>query len=191
MNDAVEEVAGAVGTATTQATQTVNDTAHEVAASVGGAANGATNATTGRVDLDEAPPPPARSVEGTEVEPAARPALIPGRSSAPAVPEQALVGATGAPIGAMRALTAERAVVSAAGSSEPDDPCEESAGVVCLGLLFGLGDFADAGNTVLGFLAMTGLGILGLVLLAFGLGAVGSGALVAAGRRSVPVSTES
>jgi hypothetical protein len=68
-----------------------------------------------------------------------------------------------------------------AASGEPVDPCDRDPQLVCLGLLYGLGEFADASSEFLG-MALTGLAALPLLLLAFGLAVVGSGAL-AAGRR--------
>ncbi len=49
---------------------------------------------------------------------------------------------------------------------------------MCLGLLYGLGDFADTPAQVLGFLATTGVGVVALMLLTAGLGVAGSMALV-------------
>ena len=109
-------------------------------------------------------------------------------------PLSAYAATTGASYG-ITPFTPGRAPISAYGSSlsaglllapttgtieiEQDDPCGDQPQLVCLGLLYGLGDFADAGAKVLGAVAITGLGVIGLVLLALGLGIAGSGALVA------------
>ena len=59
-----------------------------------------------------------------------------------------------------------------------EDPCDSDSQLVCLGLLYGLGDFADTPAQVLGFLATTGIGVFALMILAVGLGLAGSVALV-------------
>lgn len=63
------------------------------------------------------------------------------------------------------------------------DPCEDLRSV-CLGLLFGQGEFVRLGPNVLGVLATTGIGVIGLMVIALALGVGGSGALVAARDRS-------
>jgi hypothetical protein len=73
--------------------------------------------------------------------------------------------------------------VASAAATEPDDPCDDAVDVICLGLLYGIGDFAPAGAEVLALVAMTGVGVIALALLALGLGAAGSGTLLAARRR--------
>lgn len=60
------------------------------------------------------------------------------------------------------------------------DPCEQDETLVCLGVLYGLGEFADAGTEVLGVLVTTGAAIIGLMVLAAGLAIAGAWALVAA-----------
>lgn len=67
------------------------------------------------------------------------------------------------------------------------DPCEDDPGLACLGLLFGLGEFAEAGGDVLGlFLAATGVALRGLIVLAFALLLAGIVALSIAPRRATP-----
>jgi hypothetical protein len=63
------------------------------------------------------------------------------------------------------------------------DPCEGSRSV-CLDVLFGRGEFVKLGDDVLGILATTGVGVIGLMVIALLLGVSGSGALVAARARS-------
>ena len=71
------------------------------------------------------------------------------------------------------------------GGQEPTtDPCELDQRLVCLGLLFGLGEFADTGARVLGdVLASTGVGVIGLMALTAMLLIAGSAALAASSRR--------
>jgi hypothetical protein len=64
------------------------------------------------------------------------------------------------------------------------DPCRADPSLVCLGLLYGLGDYAKSITTVLGVLAMTGMGLVGLMAIALALATTGSGALVVARHRS-------
>ena len=65
------------------------------------------------------------------------------------------------------------------------DPCEEDPGLACLGLLFGIGEFAEAGGNVLGlFLAGTGVVLRGLIVIAFALLFAGIVALSIAPRRA-------
>jgi hypothetical protein len=65
---------------------------------------------------------------------------------------------------------------------EPTDPCEEQPQLVCLGLLYGVGEFADGGAKVLAFVATTGIAVIGLIAIAVGLGTSGS-TLLAMSRR--------
>jgi hypothetical protein len=58
-----------------------------------------------------------------------------------------------------------------------EDPCVAEPRLVCLGLLFGIGDFVDAGSEVLGTLALTGFTILLVLAVAGGLLVLGSLAL--------------
>lgn len=67
--------------------------------------------------------------------------------------------------------------------TDESDPCEELR-PVCLGLLFGQGEFVKLGPSVLGLLATTGIGVIGLMVIAFVLGISGSVAIVAARDRS-------
>jgi len=71
------------------------------------------------------------------------------------------------------------------GGQEPTtDPCTLDQRLVCLGLLFGLGEFADTGAEVLGdVLANTGVGVIGLTVLTAMLLIAGSAALAASSRR--------
>ena len=64
------------------------------------------------------------------------------------------------------------------------DPCEVDQRLVCLGILYGLGDFGDAGAEVLGVLVRTGTGAIGLMVLVAALAIGGSAALAASSRES-------
>ncbi len=66
------------------------------------------------------------------------------------------------------------------GQGAQTDPCEQDESLVCLGVLYGLGEFADAGMEVLGVLVTTGAAVIGLMMLAAGLAVAGAWALVAA-----------
>ena len=79
----------------------------------------------------------------------------------------------------------EGAVDSEAGQTS-EDPCVD-AQLVCLGLLYGMGEFADGQTQVLNFLATTGIGVIALMMLASGLGIAGSMALL--GSRSGSAAT--
>ena len=76
-------------------------------------------------------------------------------------------------------------------ADEPEvDPCEDDPGLACLGLLFGIGEFAEAGKEILGlFLAATGVALRGLIVLAFALLLAGVIALSIAPRRATPRGT--
>jgi len=65
------------------------------------------------------------------------------------------------------------------------DPCDSDQSLVCLGLLYGLGDFADVGAKVIANLAQTGVGVIGLAALALLLAIAGSSAVAASSRRMV------
>jgi hypothetical protein len=74
-------------------------------------------------------------------------------------------------------------------AGEPEvDPCEDDPGLACLGLLFGIGEFAEAGGDVLGlFLAATGVALRGLIFLALALLLAGVVALSIAPRRATNI----
>lgn len=76
-------------------------------------------------------------------------------------------------------------------AGEPEvDPCEDDPGLACLGLLFGIGEFAEAGGAVLGlFLATSGVALRGLIVLAFALLLAGVVALSIAPRRATHART--
>jgi hypothetical protein len=63
------------------------------------------------------------------------------------------------------------------------DPCESDQRLVCLGVLYGLGDFADVGAKVIASLVQTGFDALGLAALSLLLAIAGASALAASSRR--------
>jgi len=67
-------------------------------------------------------------------------------------------------------------------AAEKTDPCVDDPSLVCLGLLYGIGRYANFFSSVLGVLATTGFGfgIIGLMAIALALGTSGSAALVVA-----------
>ena len=69
--------------------------------------------------------------------------------------------------------------------SDENDPCYDDPALVCLGILYEMGRYAKIVTSVLGVLATTGIGVVGLMAMALVLGTSGSAALVVARRRSV------
>lgn len=69
--------------------------------------------------------------------------------------------------------------------SDENDPCYDDPALVCLGILYEIGRYAKIVTSVLGVLATTGIGVVGLMAMALVLGTSGSAALVVARRRSV------
>ena len=67
------------------------------------------------------------------------------------------------------------------------DPCESDQRLVCLGVLHGLGDFADVGAKVIASLGQSGIAVLGLAALTLLLAIAGSSALAASSRRVASV----
>jgi hypothetical protein len=68
--------------------------------------------------------------------------------------------------------------------SDESDPCNDDPALVCLGILYEMGRYAKIVTSVLGALATTGIGFVGLMAMALALGTSGSAALVASRRRS-------
>jgi hypothetical protein len=67
------------------------------------------------------------------------------------------------------------------------DPCGADQRLVCLGVLYGLGEFGEVGAKVIASLAQTGVAVLGLAALALLLAIAGLSALAASSRRMAPV----
>jgi hypothetical protein len=68
--------------------------------------------------------------------------------------------------------------------SDESDPCHDDPALVCLGILYEMGRYAKIVTSVLGALATTGIGVVGLMAMALALGTSGSAALIASRRRS-------
>lgn len=73
--------------------------------------------------------------------------------------------------------------------SDESDPCYDDPALVCLGILYEMGRYAKIVTSVLGVLATTGIGVVGLMAMALVLGTSGSVALVAARRRPPATAT--
>jgi hypothetical protein len=67
---------------------------------------------------------------------------------------------------------------------DESDPCHDDPALVCLGILYEMGRYAKIVTSVLGALATTGIGVVGLTAIVLALGTSGSAALVASRRRS-------
>jgi hypothetical protein len=67
---------------------------------------------------------------------------------------------------------------------DENDPCHDDPALVCLGILYEMGRYAKIVTSVLGVLATTGIGVVGLMAMALALGMSGSAGLVASRRRS-------
>jgi hypothetical protein len=70
-------------------------------------------------------------------------------------------------------------------AADEKDPCRNDPWLVCLGVLYGIGPYAEFFSSVLGVMATTGMGVLGLMMLALALGTSGSAALIVARKRAV------
>lgn len=73
--------------------------------------------------------------------------------------------------------------------SDESDPCYDDPALVCLGILYEMGRYAKIVTSVLGVLATTGIGVVGLMAMALVLGTSGSVAFVAARRRPPATAT--
>ena len=71
------------------------------------------------------------------------------------------------------------------GVMDEDDPCVDDTEGACLGLLYGWGEIVRRGADVLGLVATTGIGVIGMMVLALSLGVTGWGALLAARRSAI------
>lgn len=189
----VDDVAEAVADAVDDVTETVTGAVDEVTDGVAGAVDEVTDDATGAVGgaIDSVDELPGRGSGSGEGSPPARPGDPSPRTVQPRPdPRSATwhriptpMDRGFGPVFLDPAPAFAPDLVAATGSHlrasalATNDPCEENAGLVCLGLLFGIGEFADAGTQVLGTLAMTGLGTLLLLHLAGGLLLAGSTAL--------------
>jgi hypothetical protein len=76
-------------------------------------------------------------------------------------------------------VSADRQVRPVGRRPAQEDPCEDDPSLVCLGVLYDTGRDVGGFTDVLGVVAATGLGVMGLLVLALALATSGSTALVA------------
>ena len=181
--DSLDDITGTVGDAVNQTTDTTNEvvnqttnTTNEVAGTVdgSGALTTASDGGIGSTSRSSLNPSPN---DGTDATPrrggSTTPRSQPARwwtvrgSTEPALVAGYVLGP-----GSEEELESET------------DPCEVDQRLVCLGILYGLGDFGDAGAEVLGVLVRTGTGTIGLMVLVAALAIGGSAALAASSRES-------
>ena len=207
--DATDQVTGTVTDATGQVTGTVTDatgqvtgTATDATGQVTGTATDATGQVTGTVEST------AGSVtdDPTRLGSSATTGLTSSQEAGSASTDPTGQGSVGgsiarsgsSPVGTPRwgALRLSEASYVPGGGIDirpegeeptPDDPCESDQRLVCLGVLYGLGDFADVGAKVIASLGQTGIAVLGLAALTLLLAIAGSSALAASSRRVASV----
>jgi uncharacterized protein YjbJ (UPF0337 family) len=211
-NDATGQVTGTANDATGQVTGTANDaagqvtgTANDAAGQVTGTANDAVGQVTGTANdavgqvadtaqTNAAPVTSGRAGTG--------PSSSQGAGSVSRDPTgQGSIGGSASRGGPSASGWLGRAALRASESGSmpgggldtrsddevtSGDPCDADQSLVCLGLLYGLGDFADVGAKVIASLAQTGVGVIGLAALALLLAIAGSSAVAASSRRMAP-----
>jgi hypothetical protein len=187
-NDATGQVTDTTNDATGQVTDTTNDATGQVTDAVG--------TTAGSVTSDAAHLGSSTTTSLTSSQEAGSASTDPtGQGSADGSISRTGSSPSGAPrFAGLR--TSEANYVPGGGidthSEEegltPGDPCESDQRLVCLGVLYGLGEFGDVGGKVITSLVQTGFAALGLAALAFLLAITGSLALAASSRRvaSIP-----
>jgi hypothetical protein len=173
-NDVVNQITETTNDVVNQTTETTNDVVNEVAGTVdgNGPLNTASDGGLGSTSDSSLDPSPN---DGTGAAPRHGDSTIPKSEPArwwavrgfmaPAVATGYEVGS-----GSEEELESQR------------DPCEVDQRLVCLGILYGLGDFGDVGAEVLGVLVRTGAGAIGLMVLAVALAIGGYAALAASSR---------
>lgn len=178
--DPVDEVTDAVDDTVDGVTQAVDDTVDAVTEATSNAANGAASAA--GAAASSATASGGEGQAGSSESETGRPGDR--RASPPSGGQPEPVASARVPYGLREPMPA---VVAWSGPfAEPEqggaqtDPCEQDESLVCLGVLYGLGEFADAGTEVLGVLVTTGVAVIGLMMLAAGLAVAGAWALVAA-----------
>jgi len=186
-NDATGQVTGTANDATGQVSGTANDATGQVTGTVENAAGSVTgdpahlgsSATTSLTSSQEAG---SASTDATG-QGSVGESILRNGPSASGVPRWA----------AMR--TSEASYVPGGGidtrledeEPTPGDPCASDQRLVCLGVLYGLGDFADVGAKMIASLVQTGFAALGLAALALLLAIAGSSALAVSSRRMASV----
>jgi hypothetical protein len=173
-NDATGQVTGTANDATGQVTGTVENTAGSVTDDPARLGSSATTGLTSSQEAGSASTDPTGqgSVEGSMWRSGSPP------SGAPRWAGLRTSEASYLPGGGIDTRSEDE-------ETTPGDPCESDQGLVCLGVLYGLGDFADVGAKVIASLAQTGFAVLGLAALALLLAIAGSLALAVSSRRVV------
>jgi uncharacterized protein YjbJ (UPF0337 family) len=175
-NDATGQVTGTANDATGQVTGTVENTAGSVTDDPARLGSSATTSLTSSQEAGSASTDPTGhgSVGGSIARSGSSPAGTP-RWAALRLSEASYVPGGGIDIR------------SEGEEPIPDDPCESDQRLVCLGVRYGLGDFADVGAKVIASLGQTGIAVLGLAALTLLLAIAGSSALAASSRRVASV----
>jgi hypothetical protein len=184
VTEVVNEVTEAAGDGTDEVTTAVDDVVNDTADGANDVTQGgdATNGITGTVDgssgSDAGGNPAAHGRGGSATGDRERAGFLVTitRASHPGAWRWEPVN----PLGAGLAGMSGGVLLQTTGD---DDGCESSRSV-CLDVLFGQGEFVKLGDDVLGILATTGVGVIGLMVIALVLGVSGSGALVAARDRT-------
>jgi ElaB/YqjD/DUF883 family membrane-anchored ribosome-binding protein len=192
VTEVVDEVTEAAGDGTGEVTNTVDDVVNEVNDTTNSATNDVTQGVTqvgdttdgitgtggGSSGSDAGGNPAAHNRGGSGTGGSERAGFLVtiSRAGNPGSPRWQPVN----PLGVGPTGTSGGVLLQPAGES---DRCEGPRSV-CLDLLFGQGEFVKLGANVLGILATTGIGVIGLMVIAFVLAVGGSGALVAARDRS-------
>jgi hypothetical protein len=195
--DATGQVTGTATDTTGQVTGTATDTTGQVtgtATDATGQVTGTVENTAGSVTDDPARLGSSATTGLTSSQEAGSASTDPtGQGSAGGSIARSGSSPTGAPRWAALRLS-EASYVPGGGidiGSEDEatsgDPCESDQGLVCLGVLYGLGDFADVGAKVIASLGQTGIAVLGLAALTLLLAIAGSSALAASSRRVASV----
>ena len=194
--DPLDDITGTVGDAVNQTTETTNEvvnqtteTTNEVVNQTTETTNEVVNEVAGTIDgsgpLNTASDGGMGSTSGSSLDPSPND----GTGAAPRHGGSAISRSEPARWWTVRGFT-EPAVAAGyevwSGSEEglesQTDPCEVDQRLVCLGILYGLGDFGDVGAEVLGVLVRTGAGAIGLMILVVALAMGGSAALAASSR---------
>ena len=197
-NDATGQVTGTANDATGQVTGTANDATGQVTGTANDATGQVTDTvenTAGSVTSDPAHLGSSATTSLTSSKEAGSASTDPtGQGSAGGSISRSGSSASGAPRWA-GLRTSEANYVPGGGidtrSEEegltPGDPCESDQRLVCLGVLYGLGEFGDVGGKVITSLVQTGFAALGLAALALLLAIAGTSALAISSRRMAPV----
>ena len=176
VDEAVEEVSGAV--------DDVTDGVSDAAGTAGGAADGVTGSWDQTVASGPSASTDGQGGDGSTEPTTSGPGASSTGSSSPTGGARWMHREVDRPYfrwdfsGDVLGMRVPSAQIVEGGSGPNEDPCNDDVQLVCLGLLYGLGDFADTPAQVLGLLATTGIGVIALVKLAVGLGIAGSTALV-------------